>query len=61
MKTEELITQFLALAFMYIREERSIDFYAGKMNIDALELNALLYDVNKKGFPEWMEWIDTLI
>ena len=61
MKTEELITKFLALVFMYIREEKSIDFYAGRMNINALELNALLYEVNKKEFPEWIEWLDACI
>jgi len=61
MKTEMLITRFLALAFMYVHEEKSIDFYAERMNIDATKLNALLYDVNKKGFSEWMEWLDTQI
>ena len=61
MKTEELITKFLALAFMYIREEKSIDFYAGRMNIDASELSALLYEVNRKEFSEWIEWLDTCI
>ena len=61
MKTEELITQFLALVFMYTHEEKSIDFYSGRMNIDALELNTLLYNVNGKGFHEWIEWLDTRI
>ena len=61
MKIEELITRFLALVFMYIHEEKSIDFYAERMNINALELNALLYDVNGKEFTEWMEWLDTRI
>ena len=58
MKKEMVITRFLALVFMYIHEEKSIDFYAERMNIDALELNALLYDVNKKGFLSgWNGWI----
>ena len=61
MKKEELITQFLALSTMYIHEEKSIDFYAERMSMNAMELNALLYDVNRKDFFEWMEWMDTRI
>ena len=61
MKTEELITKFLALAFMYIREEKNIDFYAEKMNLNALKLNILLHNINRKEFPEWMEWLDVNI
>ena len=57
MKTEEFVTQFLTLAIMYIHEEKSIDFYAEKMNMNAVELNALMYDINKKEFNEWIEWI----
>jgi len=58
MQNEELITQFLALAFMYIREEKSIDFYAKRMHMNAEDLNALLYEVNRKRFAEWVEWLD---
>ena len=61
MDTEELITKFLALTFMYIREEKSIDFYAGKMNLNALELNTLLHNINRKEFPEWIKWLDVNI
>ena len=61
METEKLITKFLALALMYIHEHKSIAFYAERMQIDALELNALLYDVNGKEFHEWIEWLDTRI
>ena len=61
METEKLITKFLALALMYIHEHKNIAFYAERMQIDALELNALLYDVNGKEFHEWIEWLDTRI
>jgi len=58
MQNEELITQFLALAFMYVREEKSPDFYAKRMHVSAEDLDALLYEVNRKRFVEWMEWLD---
>ena len=61
METEKVITKFLALALMYIHEEKSIDFYAERMDINGSELNALLYDVNGKKFHEWIEWLGTRI
>jgi len=61
MEEKDLITQFLALALMYIHEEKEVEFYAGRMNIEAERLNALLYDANGKEFSEWIEWLGTRI
>ena len=61
MEEKDLITQFLALALMYIHEEKSIEFYAGRMNIESEKLNGLLYDASKREFVEWIEWLNSRI
>jgi len=61
MEEKDLINQFLALALMYIHEEKSIEFYAERMNIKPENLNALLYDVSKREFVEWIEWLNSRV
>jgi hypothetical protein len=61
MNNEDIITRFLALTLMYIHEEKNIEFYAGKMNVEADNLDKILIDVSGKGFPEWIAWLDKRI
>ena len=58
MEQEKTVTDFLALAYMYFREEKNIDFYAERIGVSSEALGTLLEEISGKKFEDWLEHIE---
>lgn len=55
MKDVKIFMEFLKLAQMYFKKERSISFYAGKLGLSPDELSRIIWDTSDSTLPEWLD------
>ncbi|MDR2009445.1 MAG: hypothetical protein LBQ22_03080 [Bacteroidales bacterium] len=58
MDQENLFLDFLVLTQMYFREEKDIEFYAGRLDTTPDSLKTAIGGISGKEFEDWMDILE---
>lgn len=56
----KIFVRFLSLVQKNFRNERGIEFYAGKLGLASEELSRVIWDTSSSTLPEWLDVVERI-